>query len=72
MALGGEEGVRAREVLHELRNALGLVITYTSLVKGQLGDHQEALEDVEEIRKAGERAAELLGDLSMLLGPRPG
>lgn len=67
MALEGADGVRAHEIIHDLRNALGLIINYASLMSGELSERPDVLEDLMEIRTAGRRAAELVGELSSLI-----
>ncbi|HVL06641.1 MAG TPA: hypothetical protein VM388_11675 [Acidimicrobiales bacterium] len=73
MELGGSDGVKAHEIIHDLRNALGLVINYANLMANDLADRPEVLEDLTEIRTAGRRAAELVGELSAVIstGGRP-
>lgn len=68
MALGGEERAKAGEIVHDLRNALGLIINYATLVSTDLEDRPEVAEDLAEIQAAGRRAAELVGELSALIG----
>lgn len=67
MGLDRNDGVKAHEIIHDLRNALGLVINYSALVANELTDRPELLEDVMEIRTAGRRAAELVGELSTVI-----
>jgi signal transduction histidine kinase len=66
--LGGDDRARARELIHDLRNALGLVINYSTLMTNELADRPEVLEDLAEVGAAGRRAAELVRDLSDLIG----
>jgi signal transduction histidine kinase len=70
MGDGGEDRAKASEIIHDLRNALGLVINYTSLVATELEDRPDVAEDVAEIRSAGRRAVELVGELSALIASR--
>ncbi len=70
--LGGDDRARAREIIHDLRNALGLVINYSVLVTNELADRTDLVEDLTEIGTAGRRAAELVGQLAALLGPGEG
>lgn len=58
---------RARELIHELNNALGLVINYAILLGEDLRDQPGYADDLGEIRTAGERAAELVRELSAVL-----
>lgn len=73
MELGGDERAKLHEIIHDLRNALGLVINYANLMVTELADRPEALEDLVEVRTAGRRAAELVGELSTMIaaGERP-
>jgi len=68
--LGGDDQGKAREIIHDLRNSLGLVINYATLLAADLEDRPALLDDVQEIRDAGRRAAELVADLSNLIAPR--
>lgn len=74
MGFGGNDGGKAHEIIHDLRNALGLVINYTNLIANELADRPEVLEDLMEVRTAGRRAAELVGELSTVIsaGEPPG
>ncbi len=65
--LGADERVKAHEIIHDLRNALGLVINYANLVATEVADRPEVLEDLMEVRTAGRRAAELVGELSTVI-----
>lgn len=67
MELGGPDRVKAHEIIHDLRNTLGLVINYANLVAAELTDRPGMVEDLAEIRSAGRRAAELVGELSTLI-----
>lgn len=58
---------RARELIHELNNALGLVINYAILLGEDLRDQPGFADDLSEIRAAGERAADLVRELSAVL-----
>ena len=63
----GQDRVKVYEIIHDLRNALGLVINYANLVATELADRPEVLDDLMEIRTAGRRAAELVGELSTVI-----
>lgn len=65
----GSGGARAREreIIHELNNALGLVINYATLVAEDVKDHPALADDLNEIRNAGQRAADLVRELSAAL-----
>lgn len=67
MELGANDFVKAHEIIHDLRNALGLVINYANLIANDLADRPDVLEDLMEIRTAGRRAAELVGELSTVI-----
>lgn len=67
---GGDDRAKASEIIHDLRNALGLIINYTALVATELEDRPDVAEDVSEIRSAGRRAVELVGELSALIAAR--
>ncbi len=67
MALTDDDARRVREITHELNNALGLVINYTTLVSRDLADRPDVADDLAEIRDAGRRAAELVRELSAVL-----
>jgi hypothetical protein len=67
VASGGSGGARAREIIHELNNALGLVINYATLAAEDLKDQPGPADDLNEIRSAGQRAADLVRELSATL-----
>ncbi|HXK19450.1 MAG TPA: histidine kinase dimerization/phospho-acceptor domain-containing protein [Polyangiaceae bacterium] len=54
---------------HDLNNLLSVVMTYTVLVMEELKPDDPALADLEEVRAAAERAAELTREL-LKLGKR--
>ena len=66
MSSAGPPG-RTRELIHELNNALGLVINYAILLGEDLRDQPEFADDLSEIRAAGQRAADLVRELAALL-----
>lgn len=72
MELGGNDRAKAHEIIHDLRNALGLVINYANLIATELADRPEILEDLTEVRTAGRRAAELVGELSTVISAAEG
>ena len=72
MESGGSDHLKAHEIIHDLRNALGLIINYTALVATELSDRADVAEDVAEIRAAGRQAAELVAQLSALLASKEG
>ena len=61
------DGVRVRELVHEINNTLGIVVTYSSLVLEAVDDRPQAKADVTEIRQAALRTVELIGQLAALL-----
>lgn len=67
MEPGGHDGANVHEIIHDLRNALGLVINYANLLASELADRPDVIEDLIEIRTAGRRAAELVGELSSVI-----
>lgn len=67
MDQGGIDRLKAHEIIHDLRNALGLVINYANLMATELADRPDVQEDLMEIRTAGRRAAELVGELSTVI-----
>jgi hypothetical protein len=68
--LGANDRLRAHEIIHDLRNALGLVLNYTSLVATELADRPDVLADLTEIQTAGSHAADLVGELSTVIAGR--
>lgn len=71
MATTDELERRVRTITHDLNNALGLVINYSILVSRDLEDRPELAADLAEIRDAGRHAAELVKELSTVLGGEP-
>ena len=67
MELGADDRVKAHEIIHDLRNALGLVINYANLIANEMADRPDVLADLAEIGTAGRRAAELVGELSTVI-----
>ena len=67
MATTDEDGRRIGDIVHELNNALGLVINYANLVSRDLHDRPDVADDLAEIRDAGRRAAELVKELTAVL-----
>jgi signal transduction histidine kinase len=62
-----EERDQIGDIVHELNNALGLVISYATLLSRDVADRPGALDDLAEIRNAGESAAQLVAQLSAVL-----
>ncbi len=69
MEIGGDDRAKARQLIHDLRNALGLVINYSLLVANELEDRPDLLDDLAEIGAAGRQAADLVQELSALVSP---
>lgn len=67
MELGGTDRTKVHEIIHDLRNALGLIINYANLISSELAERPDVLEDLTEIRTAGRRAADLVGELSTVI-----
>lgn len=67
MTSGGPDRERAAAIIHELNNALGLVINYATLVAEDVKDQPQVTADLAEIRNAGQRAADLVRELSAAL-----
>ena len=70
MELGANDRLKAHELVHDLRNALGVVLNYTTLLATELADRPDVLEDLMEIRTAGRHAADLVGELSRVIAGR--
>ena len=71
MATTEEDERRLRDITHELNNALGLVINYTSLLSRDLEDRPDLADDLAEIGNAGRRAADLVREMSAVLRGDP-
>lgn len=56
-------GRLAGGVAHDFNNLLTVIIGYSDLVLGQLGEHDKLGADIKEIKRAGERAATLTRQL---------
>lgn len=67
MELGGSDRARALQLIHDLRNALGAVVTYAHLVATDLADRPDAVETLSEIQAAGQQAAELAAELAAVI-----
>jgi signal transduction histidine kinase len=58
--LSGEgKAVASRELVHELRNLLAVVVNYCELIADETGDPEAIRTDLKEIRTAAERALDL-------------
>jgi hypothetical protein len=70
MTIVGAGDDRVLEIIHELNNALGLVINYATLLTGDLADQPNLANDLTQIHTAGRRAADLVGELAEIVqGP---
>ena len=49
----------SRELVHELRNLLAVVVNYCELIADETGDPEAIKSDLKEIRTAAERALDL-------------
>ena len=49
----------SRELVHELRNLLAVVVNYCELIAEEMGDPESIKADLQEIRTAAERALDL-------------
>lgn len=49
----------SRELVHELRNLLAVVVNYCELIADETGDPDSIKADLQEIRTAAERALDL-------------
>lgn len=67
MELGADDRVKAHQIIHDLRNALGLMINYANLIANEMADRPDVLADLAEIGTAGRWAAELVGELSTVI-----
>jgi hypothetical protein len=56
-------GQLAGGIAHDFNNLLGVILNYAQFVGDEIGDESPAFEDVEEIRRAAERAASLTRQL---------
>jgi signal transduction histidine kinase len=59
-ALSADGGrMASRELVHELRNLLSVVVNYCELIAEEMGDPESIKADLKEIRTAAERALDL-------------
>jgi hypothetical protein len=64
---GGQLG--ARELVHEFRNLLAVIVNYCELIADETGDPEAIKADLHEIRTAAERALALTEKIPV--PPRP-
>ncbi len=58
--LSAESGrMASRELVHELRNLLAVVVNYCELIADEMGDPDSIKADLHEIRTSAERALDL-------------
>jgi hypothetical protein len=55
----GDRPLASRELVHELRNLLAVVVNYCELIADETGDPEAVKADLNEIRTAADRALEL-------------
>ncbi len=58
-ASGGPEGLASRELVHEFRNLLAVIVNYCELIVEETSDPTAVKNDIQEIRTAAERALAL-------------
>jgi len=56
---GDGKTMASRELVHELRNLLAVVVNYCELIADETGDPDAIRSDLKEIRTAAERALDL-------------
>jgi hypothetical protein len=71
---GGQSGqggqpLASRELVHELRNLLAVIVNYCELIADETGDPEAVKADLHEIRTAADRALELTDRIPV--PPRP-
>ena len=55
----GERTMASRELVHEFRNLLAVIVNYCELIAEETGDPEAVKADLHEIRTAAERALTL-------------
>lgn len=58
-----------RALIHEFRNLLAVIVNYSELIADEAGDAEAVKADIEEIRKAAERAVALTDKLPRRAAP---
>jgi len=61
----GGKAEASRELVHELRNLLSVVVNYCELIADETGDPEAIKSDLKEIRTAAERALDLTDRISV-------
>ena len=61
----------SRELVHELRNLLAVVVNYCELIADETGDPDAIRSDLNEIRTAAERALDLTDRIPLLPKSEP-
>jgi two-component system, cell cycle sensor histidine kinase and response regulator CckA len=51
-----------RKFVHDMKNMMGIIIGYSNLVLDEMAPDDPKRPDIDEIRKAGEKAIALLND----------
>ena len=59
MSAGAPGSLAPRELVHEFRNLLAVIINYCELIADEVNDPKAVIPDLHEIRTAAERALEL-------------
>jgi signal transduction histidine kinase len=63
---GEQPQVDTRQLIHDIRNLLAVIINYSELIVEETADHEAVKADIKEIQEAAERAITLTEKL-----PRP-
>jgi len=61
----------ARELVHEFRNLLAVIVNYCELIADETGDPEAIKADLQEIRTAAERALALTEKIPVAPRPNP-
>jgi hypothetical protein len=67
MAMAPADRAVALGMIHDLNNALGVVVNYACVVARDLEDRPTAARNMNEVASAGQRAVELVAQLSDLV-----
>ena len=59
VSAGGGQSTAPRELVHEFRNLLAVIVNYCELIADETGDAEAVKADLHEIRTAAERALAL-------------
>jgi signal transduction histidine kinase len=61
-----------RELVHDFRNLLAVIVNYCDLIAGETGDAEAVRADLQEIRIAAERALALTEKIPVAPSSEPG